>query len=55
MPHVIESVEFQMSVLIFVALGGYLIASWLKKPAVVRQILAGILIGPSVIGLITYC
>lgn len=54
MPHVIESVEFQMSVLLFVALGGYLIAPWLKQPAVVGQILAGILIAPSVIAF-TYC
>jgi len=43
-----------MSVLLFVALSGYLLASMLKQPSVVGQILAGILIGPSVIGLITY-
>lgn len=54
MNHVIHSVEFQMSVLLFMALSGYLLASVLKQPSVVGQILAGILIGPSVIGLITY-
>tara|TARA_R110001592_G_scaffold309760_1_gene584185 strand:+ start:25217 stop:26389 length:1173 start_codon:yes stop_codon:yes gene_type:complete len=43
-----------MSVLLFVALSGYLLASLLRQPAVVGQILAGILIGPSAIGLITY-
>ncbi|MDX2464765.1 MAG: cation:proton antiporter [Porticoccus sp.] len=54
MTHLLHSVEFQMSVLLFVALSGYLLASLLRQPAVVGQILAGILIGPSVIGLITY-
>lgn len=49
-----HSVEFQMSVLLFMALSGYLLASMLKQPSVVGQILAGIIIGPSVFGLITY-
>lgn len=49
-----HSIEFQMSVLLFVALSGYLLASLLRQPSVVGQILAGILIGPSVAGLITY-
>ena len=54
MNHVLDSVEFQMSVLLFVALAGYLLASLIRQPSVVGQILAGILIGPSVVGLITY-
>lgn len=54
MEHISHSVEFQMSVLLFVALGGYLLASLLKQPAVVGQIIAGIFIGPSVFGIITY-
>lgn len=54
MDHIMQSVEFQMSVLLFVALTGYLLASLIQQPSVVGQILAGILIGPSVIGLITY-
>jgi len=54
MNHVMHSVEFQMSVLLFMALSGYLLASMLKQPSVVGQILAGIIIGPSVFGLITY-
>tara|TARA_R110000822_G_scaffold187752_28_gene326968 strand:- start:33452 stop:34660 length:1209 start_codon:yes stop_codon:yes gene_type:complete len=49
-----HSVEFQMSVLLFMALSGYLLASMLRQPSVVGQILAGIIIGPSVAGLITY-
>jgi len=54
MEHILHSVEFQMSVLLFVALTGYMLASMINQPSVVGQILAGILIGPSVIGLITY-
>lgn len=54
MNHVLDSVEFQMSVLLFVALSGYLLASLIRQPSVVGQILAGIVIGPSVVGLITY-
>lgn len=54
MTHIMHSVEFQMSVLLFVALSGYLLASLLRQPSVVGQILAGIIIGPSVFGLITY-
>ncbi len=54
MDHIFHSVEFQMSVLLFVALSGYLLASVINQPAVVGQILAGIAIGPSIAGLITY-
>jgi len=54
MDHIFHSVEFQMSVLLFVALSGYLLASVINQPAVVGQILAGIVIGPSIAGLITY-
>lgn len=52
--HLLESIEFQMSFLLFVGLCGYLIASILKQPSVVGQILAGVLIGPSFLGLVTY-
>jgi Kef-type K+ transport system membrane component KefB len=48
------SIELQMSLLLFIALSGYFIASWLKQPAVVGQILSGLIIGPSVLGWITY-
>ena len=45
---------FQMSLLLFVALGGYLIASRINQSAVIGLILVGILVGPSALGLITY-
>ncbi|MBU0761562.1 MAG: cation:proton antiporter [Candidatus Altiarchaeota archaeon] len=48
------SVEAQMSVLLFVALAGHLIASRLRQPSSVGIILAGILVGPSWLKLITY-
>src|SRR5512139_1359569 len=43
-----------MSILMFVALAGYLIAYRVNQSAVVGIILAGILVGPSLLGLITY-
>jgi Kef-type K+ transport system membrane component KefB len=43
-----------MSVLLFVALAGYLIAYRINQSAVVGIILAGILVGPSLLGLVTY-
>ncbi len=48
------SPEFQMSLLLFVALGGYLIASRINQSAVIGLILVGILVGPSALGWITY-
>jgi Na+:H+ antiporter len=48
------SPEFQMSLLLFVALGGYLIASRINQSAVIGLILVGLLVGPSFLGLITY-
>jgi Kef-type K+ transport system membrane component KefB len=49
-----SSPEFQMSLLLFVALGGYLIASRINQSAVVGLILVGLLVGPSFLGLISY-
>ncbi|MBN2734950.1 MAG: cation:proton antiporter [Methanomicrobiaceae archaeon] len=51
---VFSSIEFQMSLLLFVALGGYLLASRINQSAVVGEILIGLLVGPSFLGLITY-
>jgi Kef-type K+ transport system membrane component KefB len=51
---ILASTEFQMSLLMFVALGGYLIAYRINQSAVVGIILAGILVGPSLLGLVTY-
>ena len=53
-PELTQSIEFQMSLLLFVALAGYLLASRIAQPAVVGEILVGLLIGPSVLGWITY-
>lgn len=46
--------EFQMSLLMFVALAGYLIAYRINQSAVVGIILAGIIVGPSLLGMVTY-
>lgn len=51
---ILASIEFQMSLLMFVALAGYLIAYRINQSAVVGIILAGIVVGPSLLGLITY-
>jgi Kef-type K+ transport system membrane component KefB len=50
----LSSTEFQMSLLMFVALAGYLIAYRINQSAVVGIILAGIIVGPSLLGLVTY-
>jgi len=54
MESLFTSPEFQMSILLFVALAGYLIASRINQSAVIGLILVGIVVGPSVLGLITY-
>jgi Kef-type K+ transport system membrane component KefB len=54
MESIFASPEFQMSLLLFVALGGYLIASRINQSAVIGLILVGIVVGPSVLGWITY-
>ena len=46
---IFNSVEFQMSLLLFVALPGYVLASFISQPAVVGEILVGIVIGPNVL------
>ena len=51
---ILESIEFQMVLLLFVALAGYLIASMINQSAVVGIILAGIIVGPSWLELVTY-
>lgn len=49
-----SSIEFQMSLLLFVAIAGYLVAARINQSAVIGMILVGVLVGPSVLGLITY-
>lgn len=48
------SIEFQMSLLLFASLLGYLLASRINQSAVIGEILIGLLLGPSFFGLITY-
>lgn len=48
------SPEFQMSLLLFVALAGYIIASQINQSAVIGLIFIGIVVGPSVLGWIQY-
>jgi len=43
-----------MILLLFVALGGYLIASPINQSAVIGLILVGLLVGPSALGIVTY-
>lgn len=54
MEGIVGTVEFQMSLLLFVALAGYLLASRINQSAVVGEILIGLIVGPSVLGLITF-
>ena len=42
-----NSIELQMSLLLAVALAGHLLSALVKQPAVVGQILTGLIIGPS--------
>lgn len=51
---IFSGIEFQMSLLLFVALAGYLLASKINQSAVIGEILVGLLIGPSLLGWITY-
>jgi len=50
----VTTLVFQLSLLLFVALAGYLIASKFTQSVIVWEILLGIVIGPSLLGLITY-
>lgn len=54
MEGIVATPEFQVSLLLFAALGGYLLASRINQSAVVGIILVGLLIGPSVLGLVSY-
>ncbi len=46
---ILASTEFQMSLLLFVALAGYLLAYRIDQSAVVGIILVGIVVGPSLL------
>lgn len=47
------TIEFQMSLLLFVSLTSYLFASRINQSAVIGEILVGLAVGPSFLGLIT--
>ena len=51
---IVSSTAFQMSLLMFVALAGYLIAYRVNQSAVVGIILCGIVVGPSLLNWVTY-
>lgn len=51
---IVTTIEFQLSLLLFVALAGYIIAAKINQSAIIWEILIGIAIGPSLLGLITY-
>lgn len=51
---ILSNIAFQMSILLFVALAGYILASRINQSAVIGEIILGIIIGPSILGLITY-
>lgn len=51
---IVPAIELQMTLLLFFALAGYLLASKINQSAVVGEILLGLVLGPSVLGLITY-
>ncbi len=52
--HFTSSIEFQMSLLLFVSLAGYILATRINQSAVIGEILVGLFIGPSFLGWITY-
>ncbi len=54
MSEILHLIEFQMSLLLFIALAGYLAASRVNQSVVIGEILVGLVVGPSVLGLITY-
>ena len=54
MHDLLNSAEFQVALMLFTALVGYLLASSLRQPAVAGVILVGVLIGPAGLNLITY-
>lgn len=49
-----QNIELQISLLLFVSLVGHLIAQRIGQSIVVGEILVGILVGPSLLGWITY-
>ncbi|WOF16828.1 cation:proton antiporter [Methanoplanus sp. FWC-SCC4] len=53
-PVPLESIEFQLALMLLIAVGGYLVAAYIHQSAVVGEIILGLIVGPSFLGLITY-
>jgi Kef-type K+ transport system membrane component KefB len=53
-PGFLASPQFQVSLLLMVALAGYIVASRIGQSAVVGEILVGLIVGPSLLGLVFY-
>lgn len=53
-PLPILTIEFQLALLMLIAVGGYLLAAWIHQSAVVGLIILGLIVGPSMLCLITY-
>ena len=49
-----NTIGLEMSIMLFVALGGYILASRLNQPSVVGQIILGVVIGPSLLNWVHY-
>jgi Kef-type K+ transport system membrane component KefB len=54
MESITGNVAFQMSLLLFAALAGYILALRINQAAVIGEILVGVIIGPSVLGWVAY-
>ncbi len=54
MSELLTSIEFQMSLLMLAAISGYLISYKTNQSAVIGLIVVGIILGPSLLGLVTY-
>jgi Kef-type K+ transport system membrane component KefB len=51
---ILISPQFQMSMLLLIALGGYILASRIGQSAVIGEILLGIVFGPSLLHIVNY-
>lgn len=54
MHEILGSIGFQISLLLSISLLGYIIAALTSQSAIVGQIIAGIILGPSLLNMVTY-
>lgn len=50
----VDSTGIQMSMLLFFALSGYILSAIFKQSAVIGHVIIGVIIGPSILGLMNY-